>query len=116
MQDAALGLKLFQMLTQLPLTAISSFIGIVLLSVFFITSSDSGSLVTDTIAAGGKTNAPVIQRVFWASFEGAVAIALLVGGGLAGLPAMAVSTGLPFTFVLLAACYAVVRGLMNEPR
>ncbi|CAM3354486.1 betaine/carnitine transporter, BCCT family [Paracoccus aminovorans] len=115
-QDAALELKLFQMLTQLPLTAISSFIGIVLVVVFFITSSDSGSLVIDTIAAGGKTNAPVIQRVFWASFEGAVAIALLLGGGLAALQAMAVSTGLPFTFVLLAACYAVVRGLMNEPR
>ena len=115
-QDAALELKLFQMLTQLPLTAITSFIGIVLVVVFFITSSDSGSLVIDTIAAGGKTNAPVIQRVFWASFEGAVAIALLLGGGLAALQAMAVSTGLPFTLVLLGACYAVVRGLMNEPR
>lgn len=115
-QDAALELKLFQMLTQLPLTAITSFIGIVLVVLFFITSSDSGSLVIDTIAAGGKTNAPVIQRIFWASFEGAVAIALLLGGGLAALQAMAVSTGLPFTFVLLAACYAVVRGLMNEPR
>jgi len=115
-QDAALELKLFQMLTQLPLTSITSFVGIVLVVVFFITSSDSGSLVIDTIAAGGKTNAPVIQRVFWASFEGAVAIALLLGGGLAALQAMAVSTGLPFTFVLLAACYSVVRGLMNEPR
>jgi betaine/carnitine transporter, BCCT family len=115
-QEATLELKLFQMLTQLPLTAITSFVGIVLVVVFFITSSDSGSLVIDTIAAGGKTNAPVIQRVFWASFEGAVAVALLLGGGLAALQAMAVSTGLPFTLVLLAACYAVVRGLMNEPR
>ncbi|WP_322894560.1 MULTISPECIES: BCCT family transporter [unclassified Yoonia] len=115
-QDAALELKLFEMLTQLPLTAITSFIGIILVVVFFVTSSDSGSLVIDTIAAGGKTNAPVIQRVFWASFEGAVAVALLLGGGLAALQAMAVSAGLPFTFVLLAACYAVVRGLMNEPR
>ena len=115
-QDAALELKLFQMLTQLPLTAITSFVGIVLVVVFFVTSSDSGSLVIDTIAAGGKTNAPVIQRIFWASFEGAVAIALLLGGGLAALQAMAVSTGLPFTLVLLGACYAVVRGLMNEPR
>jgi BCCT family betaine/carnitine transporter len=115
-QDAALELKLFQMLTRLPLTAISSFVGILLVVVFFVTSSDSGSLVIDTIAAGGKTNAPVIQRVFWASFEGAVAVALLLGGGLAALQAMAVSTGLPFTLVLLGACYAVVRGLMNEPR
>jgi betaine/carnitine transporter, BCCT family len=115
-QEATLELQLFQMLKALPLTALSSFVGIILVVLFFITSSDSGSLVIDTIAAGGKTNAPVVQRVFWASFEGAVAIALLLGGGLAALQAMAVSTGLPFTLVLLGACYAVVRGLMNEPR
>ncbi|QCO57166.1 BCCT family transporter (plasmid) [Pseudorhodobacter turbinis] len=113
-QDAALELKLFQMLTQLPLTGITSVIGIVLVIVFFVTSSDSGSLVIDTIAAGGKVNAPLPQRIFWASFEGLVAIALLVGGGLAALQAMAVSTGLPFTFVLLAACYAIVKGLQAE--
>ncbi len=115
-QDAALELKLFEMLTHLPLTGLTSLIGIILVIVFFITSSDSGSLVIDTIAAGGKTNAPVIQRVFWASFEGMVAIALLLGGGLAALQAMAVSTGLPFTLVLLGACYSIVRGLLNEPR
>ncbi|WP_050525569.1 BCCT family transporter [Pseudorhodobacter aquimaris] len=113
-QDAALELKLFQMLTQLPLTGITSVIGIVLVVVFFVTSSDSGSLVIDTIAAGGKVNAPLPQRIFWGSFEGLVAIALLVGGGLSALQAMAVSTGLPFTFVLLAACYAIVKGLQAE--
>ncbi|SDE67044.1 BCCT family transporter [Ruegeria marina] len=115
-QDAALELKLFEMLSQMPLAGISSLVGIVLVVVFFVTSSDSGSLVIDTIAAGGKVNAPVVQRVFWAILEGLVAIALLLGGGLAALQAMAVSTGLPFTIVLLAACYAIVRGLMNEPR
>ncbi len=115
-QDAALELQLFEMLSELPLAAITSFVGIVLVLVFFITSSDSGSLVIDTIAAGGKINAPVVQRVFWAIIEGLVAIALLLGGGLIALQAMAVSTGLPFTIVLLAACYAIVRGLLNEPR
>lgn len=115
-QTAALELQLFEMLGQLPLAGISSLIGIVLVVVFFVTSSDSGSLVIDTIAAGGKTNAPAVQRVFWATFEGLVAIALLLGGGLAALQAMAVSTGLPFTLVLLAACYSIVRGLLNEPR
>jgi len=115
-QDAALELQMFQMLTQLPLSGLASFVGIVLVVVFFVTSSDSGSLVIDTIAAGGKVNAPVAQRVFWATFEGLIAIALLLGGGLAALQAMAVSTGLPFTLVLLAACYAILRGLINEPR
>lgn len=114
--DAALELKLFQMLSQLPLTAITSLVGIVLVVVFFVTSSDSGSLVIDTIAAGGKVDAPVAQRIFWCSLEGLVAIALLLGGGLAALQAMAVSTGLPFMLVLLGACWAVVKGLLAERR
>ncbi len=114
--DAALELKLFVMLEALPLTAIASFIGIVLVIVFFVTSSDSGSLVIDTITAGGKTDAPVPQRVFWCTFEGLVAIALLLGGGLTALQAAAVSTGLPFTLVLLLGCYALIKGLISEPR
>lgn len=114
--DAPLELKLFVMLEDLPLTAITSFVGIVLVIVFFVTSSDSGSLVIDTITAGGKVDAPVSQRVFWCTFEGLVAVALLLGGGLAALQAMAVSTGFPFTIVLLFACYALVKGLLDEPR
>lgn len=115
-RDAALELKLFEMLTQLPLTSVASFVALVLVIVFFITSSDSGSLVIDTITAGGKIDAPVSQRIFWVSFEGLVAAALLLGGGLAALQAMAVSTGFPFAIVLLVACYTLVRGLMSEPR
>jgi BCCT family betaine/carnitine transporter len=114
--DAPLELKLFEMLAVLPLAEITSFVGIVLVIVFFVTSSDSGSLVIDTITAGGKVNAPVTQRIFWAVFEGLVAIALLLGGGLAALQAMAVSAGFPFTVVLLIGCYAIYRGLMTEPR
>ncbi|MCL5777792.1 BCCT family transporter [Limibaculum sp. FT325] len=115
-QDAPLELKLFEMLGGLPLTAISSFIGIVLVIVFFVTSSDSGSLVIDTITAGGKVDAPLPQRVFWCVFEGLVAIALLLGGGLGALQAMAVSTGFPFAIVLLLACWAIIKGLASEPR
>ncbi|MCC5859542.1 MAG: BCCT family transporter [Ectothiorhodospiraceae bacterium] len=115
-RDAALELQLFVMLGELPLTAITSFIGIVLVVVFFITSSDSGSLVIDTITAGGKVDAPKPQRVFWAIIEGVIAIALLLGGGLIALQAMAVSTGLPFTLVLLVGCYAIIKGLISEPR
>jgi len=115
-QDAALELQLFTMLGQLPLSAITSFLGVVLVILFFITSSDSGSLVIDTITAGGKINAPVSQRVFWAVIEGVLAIALLLGGGLVALQAMAVSTGLPFTVILLVGCVAIVKGLLSEPR
>nr|WP_275445789.1 MULTISPECIES: BCCT family transporter [unclassified Halomonas] len=114
--NAALELQLFEMLGQLPWTAVTSFVGIILVMVFFITSSDSGSLVIDAITAGGKVDAPKPQRVFWALIEGAIAIALLLGGGLTGLQAAVISTGLPFTLVLLFACYAIIQGLRSEPR
>jgi BCCT family betaine/carnitine transporter len=115
-KDAVLELKLFAMLEGLPLKEITSFLGIILVIVFFITSSDSGSLVIDTITAGGKVDAPVPQRVFWAVIEGVIAIALLLGGGLVALQAMAVSTGLPFALVLTVGCISLVKGLMSEPR
>ena len=115
-QNAGLELQLFQMLAELPLAQITSFIGIVLVIVFFVTSSDSGSLVIDTITAGGKVDAPVPQRVFWCTFEGLVAVALLIGGGLGALQAMVISTGLPFTIVLLLMCFAIYKGLLSERR
>ncbi len=113
-KDAPLELKLFEMLQPLPLATFTSFLGIILVLVFFITSSDSGSLVIDTITAGGKTSAPVAQRVFWCTFEGVVAAVLLLVGGataLTALQAMAVSTGFPFTIVLLAMCVSLYLGL-----
>ncbi|MEY8143682.1 BCCT family transporter [Falsihalocynthiibacter sp. CO-5D18] len=107
-------LKLFVMLEQLPFASITSLLGIVLVLVFFVTSSDSGSLVIDTITAGGKIDAPVPQRVFWCIFEGVVAATLLLVGGssaLTALQAMAVSTGFPFTIVLLAMCVSLYIGM-----
>jgi BCCT family betaine/carnitine transporter len=109
-------LSLFAMLDGLPLASITSTIGIVLVIVFFVTSSDSGSLVIDTITAGGKVDAPVPQRVFWCTFEGLVAIALLIGGGLTSLQAMVISTGLPFTIILLLLCLMIWKGLASEKR
>ena len=109
-------LSLFGMLADLPFAAVTSTLGIILVVVFFVTSSDSGSLVIDTITAGGKVDAPVPQRVFWCIFEGAVAIVLLLGGGLGALQAMVISTGLPFTLVLLLMCWAIFKGLQSERR
>ncbi|MEB6335379.1 BCCT family transporter [Serratia rhizosphaerae] len=114
--EAELPLQLFTMLDTLPLAQITSLIGILLVVVFFVTSSDSGSLVIDIISAGGKVNAPTPQRVFWCSFQGVVAIALLLGGGLVALQTMVLTTGLPFAIVLLIAAVSVLKGLATEPR
>lgn len=114
--DAVLPLQLFTMLDTLPLAKITCVVAIILVVVFFVTSADSGTLVIDIIASGGKIDSPTSQRVFWCVFEGLVAITLILGGGLDALQAMVVSTGLPFALVLLIASVAVVKGLMSEPR
>lgn len=111
------SLVLFQMLENLPLTQVVSGFAVVLLLIFFITSSDSGSLVVDTITAGGKLEPPVAQRIFWASMEGLVAAILLFGGGdqvLSALQAGIISTALPFVLVLLLCCISLYRGLHHE--
>ncbi|MEM9329996.1 MAG: BCCT family transporter [Pseudomonadota bacterium] len=107
---------LFGFLQELPLYSIISPIALVLIVIFFVTSSDSGSLVIDTITAGGKMDAPVVQRVFWCTLEGLVAIALLLGGGLSALQGAAVSTGIPFTIIVLLMCYTVYKALQSEAR
>lgn len=110
-------LAMFQVFDELVLGTVLSLIAIVLILVFFITSSDSGSLVIDSITAGGKIDAPVPQRIFWASVEGAIAAALLWIGGTEAIEALqagAISTGLPFTFVLLAMCVSLLMGMRTE--
>ncbi|NBC03137.1 MAG: BCCT family transporter [Bacteroidetes bacterium] len=106
--------SLFILLEQFPFSMITSFLAIVLVLSFFVTSSDSGSLVIDGLTSGGKLHAPVGQRIFWATTEGAVAAILLIGGGLGALQAGAISTGLPFTIVLLIMCYSLQQGLQRE--
>ncbi len=113
------SLVLFQMLRELPLSEISAFLSVMLVVVFFVTSSDSGSLVIDSITAGGKLHAPTPQRIFWAVMEGLVASVLLIGGGSVALSTMqagAITTGLPFAVVLLMCCVSLYVGLSQEWR
>ncbi|MCC5940793.1 MAG: BCCT family transporter [Balneolaceae bacterium] len=108
--------SLFILLDQFPFSIFMSILAIILVLSFFVTSSDSGSLVIDGLTSGGKMHSPVGQRVFWASAEGGVAAILLVGGGLGALQAGAISTGLPFVLVLLFMCYSLHQGMNREYR
>ncbi|RLW68159.1 MAG: glycine/betaine ABC transporter, partial [gamma proteobacterium symbiont of Stewartia floridana] len=113
------SLAMFHMLENLPLSSITSFLGITLVLIFFVTSSDSGSLVIDSITSGGKVDAPVPQRIFWATLEGVIAGTLLYGGGAEALKALqagAISVGLPFTLVLLLMCVSLYKGLREEQK
>jgi len=110
-------LAMFQMFDALPLGNLLSMLAVLLVLVFFITSSDSGSLVIDSITAGGKVDAPIPQRIFWASIEGAIAAVLLWVGGtdaIQALQAGAISTGLPFTIILLIMCVSLLMGMRTE--
>ena len=107
-------LALFKMLEPLPLTGFVSAVSVVLITIFFVTSADSGSLVMDTITAGGKMDAPVQQRAFWCLLAGMAAMALMLGGGMASLQALTLSVGLPFTLVLLCMCAGLFKGLREE--
>ena len=112
-----ISLTLFHVYDALPFSAAISILSIVLVLIFFITSSDSGSLVIDSITAGGKIEAPIPQRIFWATVEGAIAAAMLWIGGKEALQALqsgVVATALPFTFVLLLMCVSLLKGLNSE--
>ena len=105
---------MFEMFTAFPLTDLISVIGIVLVISFFVTSSDSGSLVVDHLTSGGKLDSPKPQRVFWAIMEGAIAAVLLAAGGLGALQTAAVSSGLPFAAVLLVMCWSLRKAFDEE--
>ena len=103
--------SLFVMLEQLPFQKITCWLSIIVITLFFVTSSDSASLVIDIITSGGKKNPPVWQKIFWAFTEGAVAIVLLLGGGLTALQTMVIIMALPFSIILLITCYSLWKGL-----
>ncbi len=105
---------LFRFFEYFPLSLIASLIATVLVVTFFVTSSDSGSLVIDIITSGGSDDNPVWQRTFWAILEGVVAAVLLLAGGLTALQTASITAALPFTFIMLVVCYGLLRSLRLE--
>ncbi len=105
---------LFDLLQAFPLAQVTSLVAVILVVSFFVTSSDSGSLVVDHLTSGGKLDSPRTQRVFWAVMEGVLAAVLLIGGGLSALQTAAVATGLPFAVVLLVLVWSLHRAFHEE--
>ncbi len=105
---------LFVFFEDYPLSMVINVVAVILIAGFFITSSDSGSLVIDSLTSGGKIDAPKGQRIFWAVTEGAVAAVLLIGGGLQALQTATIVTGLPFAVILLIMCYSLYKGLKED--
>ena len=112
--SADVSIALFKFLEYFPFSSFTSVLGIILVMTFFVTSADSGSLVVDTLASGGKTNNPVWQRIFWAVTQGLVAIALLLAGGLGALQSASIVIALPFAIVMLVASWGLYKALKLE--
>lgn len=108
------AVALFKLYENLPLTSIISFATVILIITFFVTSSDSGSLVIDSLSSGGMLETPVWQRVFWASTEGIVASVLLLAGGLGALQTAAITSALPFAVIILISAVGMWRALVIE--
>lgn len=109
------AVAIFKMLELLPASTFTTSIAVVAVILFFVTSSDSGSFVVDMLTSGGHRDPPIWQRIFWGLTEGAIAIVLLVAGGLKALQSAAIATGLPFCIVMLVMCFSLLRALRRDP-
>jgi choline/glycine/proline betaine transport protein len=113
--SADASVALFQFFEYLPLSTIASTVATLLVITFFVTSSDSGSLVVDMLTSGGDgEDTPVWQRIFWAVAEGAIAATLLLAGGLVALQTATIASALPFTIVMLFVCWGLFKALRLE--
>nr|WP_312276912.1 BCCT family transporter [Moraxella sp. CTOTU46711] len=108
------GSAIFKLIEYYPLTKPLTLMIVVMIMLWFVTSSDSASLVIDMLTAGGDTNPPKIQRLFWALSQGVIAAVLLVAGGLSALQAVAIIAGFPFAIVVFVMMYCLWRGLSRD--
>ncbi|EEX49565.1 BCCT family transporter [Pasteurella dagmatis] len=105
---------LFGFFEQLPLGNVASFIAIVIIALFFVTSADSGIYVINSIASQGEEKSVKWQSVFWAVLLAVLAISLLRSDGLSALQTMTLVIALPFTLIMLLLCFGLWKGLMVD--
>lgn len=108
------GSAIFKLIEYYPLTKPVTLVIVVMIMLWFVTSSDSASFVIDMLTAGGDTNPPKIQRLFWALSQGVIAAVLLLAGGLSALQAVAIIAGFPFAIVVFVMMYCLWRGLTRD--
>ncbi|KAB0584467.1 BCCT family transporter [Comamonas kerstersii] len=105
---------LFRFFEYLPLAKAVSWIAVLLITLFFVTSADSGAYVVDAIASRGHPQSPVWQRLFWAAVLGMTAVVLLLAGGLKALQAMTLVTALPVAAIMVLLCIGLWRGMKAD--
>ena len=104
------SVALFAFLQSLPFSSVMSLLATCLVMLFFVTSADSGALVTDYLTAKSE-NSPIWQRLFWTVLMAVLAIVLLLVGGLGALQSATMMSALPVTFIMLLICWGLVKAL-----
>ena len=105
---------LFKFFEYFPFSSLLTVVGLCLVVTFFVSSSDSGSLVIDTLTSGGEQEPPVWQRIFWAVTEGVVAAILLMAGGLEALQTMTIASAFPMIFMIIIGSLALLKSLKAD--
>ncbi len=108
------SVALFVFLENFPFSSVLSFIAVLMVVVFFVTSCDSGAMVVDMLCSHGRNDTPLWQRVYWAVAVGVVSAVLLYAGGLSALQTMTIAAALPFAVVLLIAIFGLFKALQVE--
>ena len=110
-----IAVSLFVFLEQFPFSQFIMGLAITIILTFFVTSSDSGALVTSMLTAAKKENTkdepPMILRVIWAISLGVIAIVLLAGGGIGALQTSVIVTGVPFAILVSFAARSLLKNL-----
>ena len=104
------SVALFEFLHSLPFSSVMSLLATFLVMLFFVTSADSGALVTDYLTAKSE-NSSTWQRLFWTVLMAVLAIVLLLVGGLSALQSATMMSALPFTFIMLFICWGLLKAL-----
>ena len=112
--SSSMPTAVFVLLERYPLAEITGIVGTLCVVLFFVTSSDSASLVVHTIASGGSEHPGPAHRIFWAVLEGVVAAVLLLAGGLTALQTGAITMALPLCIVIIVMCVGLFRGLRDD--
>lgn len=104
------SVALFEFLKSLPFSSAMSILATFLIMLFFVTSADSGALVTDYLTSKTE-HSPMWQRLFWTTLMAVLAIVLLLVGGLGALQSATMMSALPFTVIMLLICWGLLKAL-----
>jgi glycine betaine transporter len=106
----------FVVMDQYSMGTIISFVAVILLCTFFVTSADSATFVLGMMSKNGDLNPDTRRKVIWGIIQSALALALMLAGGLKTLQTASIVAAFPFAFVMLLAMVSIIKALRSEKK